>query len=316
MRNRRFAIVAGLGVVEFWIIGLIIRSVGGGHETGFSPLTAHFASAAAAQSVPGGRTTKTLETGPAPHVVIDDDAATLRVSVRPGTSVAITEQTNAGGWPRGNTRPSTIEKTDDGVRIAQADRTSNAVVMSFGSVGRRLDVVVPPGALLDVQNAGPMTVSGLRADVTLHSDDGSIAVADIRGSVRVKTDNGRVELTDVEAPSIDVGSDNGHVAFDRVRADHVAVITDNGRIDVLRSLLRGGKIQTDSGRVRLALDPRSDVTVSATASAGKVIAQAPLTAVRAADDDDAPSTIRVGSGAGRLEVGSDDGSITVLAGGV
>jgi DUF4097 and DUF4098 domain-containing protein YvlB len=106
------------------------------------------------------------------------------------------------------------------------------------------------------------------------------------------------------------------VTFDGVRADRVAISTDNGRIDVVRSVLRNGKIQTDNGRIRLALDPNSDVTVSAHTSSGKVVAEAPLTVVSGGDDDDAPSTIRVGNGAGRLEVGSDDGSITVAAGGV
>jgi hypothetical protein len=314
MDNRRLAIVVGLGVVELWVVGLMIRSLcGRSHDAGYSLAPAHVSAAAAVGAASAGRTAKTIETGPAPHVVIDDDQATLTVSVRPGTAVDVTEQIQFSGWMRGSGRPVTIEKTSDGVSITQPDSED---FIAFGSVRRRLDVVVPPGARLDVANAGSIKVSGLRAEATLHSGDGSIVVSDQRGALDVKTDDGRIELHDVEAPSVAVGSDNGRVTFDGVRADRVAISTDNGRIDVVRSVLRNGKIQTDNGRIRLALDPNSDVTVSAHTSSGKVVAEAPLTVVSGGDDDDAPSTIRVGNGAGRLEVGSDDGSITVAAGGV
>jgi hypothetical protein len=60
------------------------------------------------------------------------------------------------------------------------------------------------------------------------------------------------------------------------------------------------------------------VTVSARASSGRVIAQPPLVRGGSAndDDDDVPATIRVGAGRGHLDVASDDGSITVAAGGM
>jgi ferric-dicitrate binding protein FerR (iron transport regulator) len=308
--NRRLAIVAGLGIVELWIVGLMIRSVCGGHDPDFSASAAHppYGTANA------GRTAQTLETGSAPHVVIDDEDATLTVSARAGTTVAVHEDRQLRGWFHGTDLPVRIERTADGVRIARAD---GGVSVAFGSEREQLEVVVPPDASVDVTAAGSTTVKGLRAAINLHTDDGSVAISDQRGSVQVKTDNGRIELHDVEAPAVDVGSDNGRVTFDRVTADRVAITTDNGRIDVSRSLLRGGKIQTDSGRIRLALDPRSNVTINATASSGRIDAQAPLSAVAggngSSDDDGAQSTIRVGNGSGRLEVGSDDGSISVLA---
>jgi hypothetical protein len=310
MDNRRLALVAGLGIVELWIVGLMARSVSGGHGSGFSTSAANLPYAASGAG--GSRMAKTLETGPSPHVVIDDEDATLAVTVRAGTTVSLTEESRADSWVRGDNRPATMEKTDDGVRIA---RPSGGLVVSIGSVRRQLGVVVPPGAHLDVENAGSTTVAGLRADATVHSDDGSIVVTDVRGALDIKTDDGRIELHDVAGPSIAVNSDNGRIVFDAVRADEVAVSTDNGRIEVARSLLRGGKIETDSGRIALGLDARSDVTVNARASSGRVSALPPLS-VSGGDDDDAPAVIRVGNGSGRLEVGSDDGSITVSAVGV
>jgi hypothetical protein len=324
MSNRRLAIVAGLGVVELWIVGLMIRSFSGSSAAELPAPAMHLSVVAPAgpdmaSSVGprGGRIARSFQTGTAPHVVIDDDGATLGVTVRSGSTVDVSEQTQIAGWVQGANRPATIEKTSDGVRIVRDDP---GPIVSMGLIHRRLDVVVPPQTRLEVQNAGSMTIAGLRADTTLHSDDGSILVRDTRGSVTVKTDDGRIELDDVAGPTIDVASGDGRITLDHVSAGGVTIASDDGRVDVSRSLFRGGKIQTGNGRIELALDAKSDVTVNAHTSSGKVTAQAPLTAVRSGggddDDDDAPSTIRVGSGAGRLDVGSDDGSITVLAEGV
>jgi hypothetical protein len=310
MNNRRAALVAGLGIVELWIIGLMIRSVCGGHQSDFGPPAPHVPHGMSAAAASAGRTAQTLQTGSAPHVVIDDADAALSVGVAPGTTVTVHQQRLLRGWFHGADQPVRIERTADGVRIA---RTDAGALLAFGAQQQQLEVIVPPAAQVEVTNAGSTTVAGLRAAVNLHSDDGSIAVSDQRGPVAVKTDNGRVVLRDVEGPSVEVSSDNGRVTFDRVTADRVMVVTDNGRIEISRSLLRGGKIQTDSGRIRLALDPRSDVTLRARAASGRVEARAPLTLVTGTDDENVPATIRVGNGAGSLEVGSDDGSITVAA---
>jgi hypothetical protein len=313
MTNRRVAIVVGLGVVELWIVGLTLRSVGLAGPS--RPAASNAASPiAASPAEPDSQGLKSVETGASPHVVIDDEDATLTVSVRPGSSVVVSDQTRISGWMQGASRPVSIARTSDGLRIFRPD---SGLSVSMGFVRRRLDVIVPPQARVDVQNAGSMTVSGLRADVTLHTDDGTVVVRDVRGNVEVKTDDGRIELDDVGGPAVDVATDNGRVTFDRVEADTVAVSTDDGRVDIGRSLLRGGKIQTSNGRVQLGLDPRSDVTVSARASSGRVIAQPPLVRGGSAnDDDDVPATIRVGAGRGHLDVASDDGSITVAAGGM
>jgi len=312
MNNRRLALVAGLAVVELWIVGMMIRSVGG-HESGFPAHgSAPFAAGAGAWALAAGRAPKTVETGSSPHVIIEDDGAALAISVRPGTTVEVNEERRLGGWVHGSLPALRIEKTPDGLSITQPE---GGMTVAFGSAERRLAVVVPPAARVDVEAAASIAAAGLRAPATLHSDDGAIVLSDQRGAVTLKTDNGRIELRDVDASSVDVGSSNGRVVFDRVRADRVAVVTDDGRVDVTRSLLLGGKIQTDSGRIRLGLDPKSNVTVNAHASSGRIVAEPPLAVVSGGGDADAPATIRVGTGAGRLDVDSDDGSITVLAGG-
>lgn len=313
MNNRRLAIVAGLGIVELWIVGLMIRSIGGGHDSGSSTGAPNVPFASAAQNVPARQVSRTIEAGPAPHVFIDDQNATLRVSVRLGTTVSVNEEVDVHGWVHGTRRPIVVERTADGVQIVRGDGPLDVMM---GSVERRLDVVVPPASRLEVKNAGATEVSGLRAGATLRSDDGSIVVNDQRGALDVHTDDGRVELHDVEAPSVQVDSDSGRVILDRVRTDRVDATTDDGRIEVMRSLLRGGRVETKSGRVNLTLDARSDVTVSARTASGKVIAHPPLTAAGGGDDGDSPATIRIGNGGGSLQVGSDDGSITIAVGGV
>jgi hypothetical protein len=306
MANRRRAIIAALSIVELWILGLMIRSVsgGGGRESSF-------ASAAAMQ--PAGFD-RTIETGSTPRVVIDDDDAALTVTVRVGTAVEVRERIRARGWGmRDAKRESTVEKTADGVRVTGPD---GIIIAGAGSVSRALDVVVPPGATLEVKNAGATSVAGLTGEATLHIDDGDIIVTRHSGPLTASTGNGHIELRDVAAPAVDVSTDDGRIDFYGVEADDVSATTDNGRIEIVRSVLRSGKIKTDNGRIRLGLDPRSNVTVSAQTSDGKIDVRAPLSATRASDDDDAPSLIRIGGGGGHLDVGSDDGSITVFAGGV
>jgi hypothetical protein len=303
MRNRRYAVVAALVVVELWIVGLMMRSLaGGGRETSVATSAASL----------GDAPPQVIETGAAPHVEIDDDTAILSVSVREGTTVSVTQQTRRHGWAHGSREPASVVKTSDGVRIVDA---GSSLTFSMGSLDRRIDVVVPPGTTLDVQNAASATVTGLRGPAKLHSDDGTVVVNDHRGPLTVTADNGRIELRDVVSPFLDLTADDGRMVLDRVTADGVSIVSDNGRIDVARSVLRGGKIKTDNGRVVLGLDPRSNVTVSAQASSGSVVAEPPL-AASIGNGEDQPSIIRVGSGAGRLDVGSDDGSITVRAGDV
>jgi hypothetical protein len=304
MINRRLAIVAALSVVELWVLALMIHSVGPKGEPDLPALRVRngFPATAPAAGPPWA-----IETGSEPHVVVEVEDASLDVNARPGTTVEIAEPTH---WRVDRAhRPLTFEKTSDGVRIAQ----SAGISLIRRSDERRLDVVVPPGTRLDVRKAGTMHVAGLRTDLVLHTDIGSIVVTDQRGGVvHLTTENGRVELHGVEAPSVDIGSEDGRIVFDRVRADRVAISAGAGRIDIASSVLRGGKLQSGNGRIRLAIDPTSNVTVSARATAGKVTVVPPLMAVRSGDDA-APAAIRVGNGSGRLDVDSADGSITVIA---
>lgn len=279
----------------------MLRSVAGGSAVHSSHPAAHETDT---------RTLRTIEGGSSPSVVIDDDDAVLNVTVRAGTTIGVREQPLRGGWFHHGDPPLQIEKTADGVRIV---REAGHLTFEIRSGRRELDVVVPPQARLDVRNAGATTVAGLRAAAMLHSDDGPIAISDHVGDLRVTSDNGRVALRDVTAPSVSVTTDNGRVTLDRVEADRAAVSADNGRIDVMHSLLRGGKIQTDTGRIQLGLDARSDVTISAQTSSGKVVAESPFSLAPEAAATGGAATIRIGNGAGRLEVGTDDGSITITA---
>ncbi len=312
--NRRWAVIAGLGVVELWVVGLIVRSIAGG---------GHHAVEAAVPAAPAVYTSpaftradidRTILTSNAPSVIIDAAGFALNVAVRAGRTVSVRELGRGHGWMRENEQPLDIRQSAGGVTILRPGNDTD--VMFFGSNERRLEVIVPPDARLDVRNAGATTVAGLRADATLHSEDGSIMVSDHAGALHVTTDDGSIELVNVAGSAIEAGSHDGHITFDRVRADRVAVTAGDGSIDIVRSLLHGGKIQTEDGRVALGIDPLSNVTISASSSSGEVNAQTPLQATAGGDDDDAPKSIRIGDGYGRLDVGSDDGSISIRTSGV
>ncbi|GAC1401850.1 MAG: hypothetical protein NVSMB64_00710 [Candidatus Velthaea sp.] len=310
--NRRYAVIAALVVVELIIVSAMVRSFDsiGAHRAYASGMPFEFGSPAVA--APGGHTTATVETTATPHVVIDDDLADLTIAVKPGSSVHVDEQMTRRGFARG--MPETrliVEKTSDGVRIARADRHVGLHFM-MGPIERRLDVSLPPGAHVEVLNAGRTEAAGLRERASFHTDNGAIIVHDHRGDVDATSSNGRIQLRDVDGSTIGATTDNGRVELDQVRANEIAVHTDNGRIVTTRTTIAGGKMETSNGRIELGFGRNTNLTVTAHSSNGKVRAEAPLAAV-AADgaDEDQPRTITIGNGSGRLEVTSDNGSITI-----
>jgi DUF4097 and DUF4098 domain-containing protein YvlB len=103
-----------------------------------------------------------------------------------------------------------------------------------------------------------------------------------------------------------------------VRAGTLSVEADNGRIDGSAVSADGGKIATDNGRINLGLAQDNNITVTAHASSGKVIAKMPLAFDPLAgdgDNDEQPRTLRLGNGTGKLEVSSGNGTITISMGG-
>jgi DUF4097 and DUF4098 domain-containing protein YvlB len=309
--------VAVLSVAELAILSSMVHAAGFGHRSsGFAP---HFGFGAPvfAATRRAEQFNKSFETGPAPHVYIDDESAELTVTVRAGSSVAINEQSSGSGWMREESSTFNVTSAPDGLRIVRTTKSSTRMMM-FGSFRRTLAVTVPPGTRLEVANAGSTDVSGLREGADIHSDNGHVIVSDHRGRLVATSDNGRIELHDVDGPTVTATTDNGRVLLTGVRAGTLSVEADNGRIDGSAVSADGGKIATDNGRINLGLAQDNNITVTAHASSGKVIAKMPLAFDPLAgdgDNDEQPRTLRLGNGTGKLEVSSGNGTITISMGG-
>lgn len=304
-----------LSVVELAIVGAMFHAIGFSHGSSheFRP---HFGSPAFAANAHEDFN-KTFEINATPSVYIDDSEAAVTVSVKPGSAVSVREQSAHSGWIRGEDTTLDVAQDDKGVRIVRAEKMPTLVM--FGSLHRTLDVVVPPGAHVQVANAGNISLTGLRENATLRSENGSIKVYDHHATIVATSSNGRIELHDVSGPSVTASSDNGRIVLDKVQADALFVHADNGRITGSSVTTRGGTVQANNGRITLGLAQDSDVTVTAQASSGHVVAKAPLafepqTTTGDEDDNGQPRTVRVGNGTGKLQVSSDNGSITISLG--
>ncbi len=196
MRNRRLVLIAALATMELWILGLMIRSVGGSRvPAAASPAgTLHIAYVAEAAEP---EVLRSVETSTTPQVFIDDVDANITITARVGKTVAVTESTHLAGWVQGAHLPLTVVRTGDIVHIG---REHLSVVVSMGILERRLAVSVPPGASVHVGRADAISLTGLRGSASLLSDRGSVEVRDMRGSLTARSADGRIELTDVDAP--------------------------------------------------------------------------------------------------------------------
>jgi hypothetical protein len=317
--NHRLTVVAVLVVVELALLGSMISALDFSHDSSSDHIVMGLAPALAATEKTTPVLNKTFETGSAPAVFIDDGSSAVNVTVRPGHAVVVREQIKSSGWVL-HTRRAKLDVSFADNTVSIVRRGSDPMVMA-GAYERSFNIVVPPGTRLEIANAADIRVNGLRDAAKLHSENGSIEVRDHRAAVTASSDNGRIELHDVIASTAEISTGNGRIVFENVRADALTAHTDNGRIDASGVTTRGGTIESGNGRIELGLAQGNDLTVTAKASAGKVTAESPLAFEPRAsgddnDDNDVPRTLRMGNGTGKLQVSSDNGSITMSQGGV
>ncbi|HET7814766.1 MAG TPA: DUF4097 family beta strand repeat-containing protein, partial [Candidatus Baltobacteraceae bacterium] len=126
-------------------------------------------------------------------------------------------------------------------------------------------------------------------------------------------EDARVSLSIPPGSYLDVkGCDGADVRG--LRAQSVSVTCQDGSLRVSDLAVQSGTLQTADGSIRVAL-AASDVTVHAVTGDGSLRFNGRR--VRSNDDSDgAEGTFQLGSGSGRLEVGTHDGSIRITTTGV
>jgi len=136
-------------------------------------------------------------------------------------------------------------------------------------------------------------------------------LSDQRGDVDVSTGSGRIYLTDVQAADIAASTSEGRLYFTRVGADRLDAHTNFGRIYATDLRAVDGALTTKEGRVTVSLAGNSDAVVSAKVTDDNDIH---VSGLPVAEDGANKRVVRLGSGRGRFEVSSDDGSITLTQG--
>jgi hypothetical protein len=310
----RPTLIGALVVVELAIVGAAFHAIGVGSAGPPGPLGRHgFAwhPGAVAEAATAGTLDRTFATGGTPRVVLDVHDVQVRIDAVPGANVRVVEATHRSGWMRGRIMPVQAERTADGVRVTIP---SGEDVFMVGSFERELRVSVPPGATVEVAASSRVDAAGLRSRQTVRSTDGSIHVRDHRGELDLRTNDGRIELTDVRGPSVFAQTRSGSLALSHVAADRLEARTEDGRIAADAVRLIDGALATRDGRVHVGFTADSDATVDLRTDDGRITAPQGNITTSDGEGDRQTRTIRLGSGRGRFEVSSGDGSVSLSQG--
>lgn len=279
--------MAVLIAAEVFIGGVILSLVGGPHV--FSVQASGFR--AVDQT---GKTFAPIDAGGAPHVVIDDAASGVAVTPSLDGKVHVKDDTQLFGlaWARTERPPLRVQRTSDGVLIQRpGDNKLHFAV--FGFDRQHVEVAVPAQSFLDIRACSGANVSGLTAQVQVHSVDGRITATNVHATqLALTSEDGGLRLNDVSAPSIDASTSDGSI-----RAQHLAV--------------GGGTLHTDDGGI--TLDLRSaNVSIHARTQDGSLR----FNGRRIESDDDANSgDFQAGTGGGSLQVSTQDGNIHITTNG-
>lgn len=281
----RASIVGMLIAAEILIAGLAIYTVAGHGRTFAGGI--HSVDFAAAPLAP-------IAAGSAPHVVIDDVESRVEVNASNDGLVHVRDLTQFHGAFLSSAKYSqlTVGRISDGVRI-ERPQLGNVSLGIFGFSIQRIQVDVPENARLEIARCSGADVQGITGGVSVHSVDGHVTLADVRGSVEARSDDGRIELENVAATSLIADTRDG-----RIEASGLNVGGD-------------ATLQTADGPIRVALVRDADVTIDASTRDGRISVDG-----NSLDRDDvAQRTIRLGGGAARMTLSTDDGSIHILTNG-
>ncbi len=146
----------------------------------------------------------------------------------------------------------------------------------------------------------------LRFDGETHN--GAVRAEEVSGNVRAVAHNGRIEVTS-QGDKLYAETHNGTIAVTYAGPD-IKLITHNGTIDVDlgRCGAVSGTIETHNGKVNLVVGKTTSADLNCETHNGRIHCDAPL-------QDSKLSrrrlTGRLGSGGGRLEISTHNGSVRI-----
>lgn len=142
------------------------------------------------------------------------------------------------------------------------------------------EITVPAGISVSVNTStAPITVEGLRGDLSLSSDTGQMTVRNVtRSHLRVRGVAAPVSLNNVSIGHIDIAANSGAVELVDVSGPKVSVATTSGNIEYKGDCSGVGDylMTTHSGNIELMLPQTASVDLTARSVSGTVENDFPL----------------------------------------
>jgi len=301
MDSRRATVLAGLVAAELVVLGMIFSSLHGFSHHG------SIAVASTSSGIPSDVHT-TISTSQAPSIILRDDDAHFQIHTAPIGYIRVDETTTTDGEVSGIAPLSVEHRSYNTIYIGRHEDYS-------GTMHRDIAIVVPLAATIEVDDCKSLTMSDLSGPATIKcSGEEPVAVSDQHGALQVKNDDGRVSIANMTGDRLEVTNDNGSVELTDVRTNVLTIKTDDGHIAGTGIVAGSGSVQSDDGNVSLTFAWRANVTVAVKSDA-TITAVPPLQLVQFGDSN-SERQVRFGAGDGRLDVKTDDGSVTLAGGGV
>lgn len=195
-----------------------------------------------------------------------------------------------------------------------------------------LDAQVPVQTNLTLTTSdGAMHITNITGTVHARTSDGNIEAQALQGNTELRTSDGNINATQIEADTVEASTSDGGITLTNVRTDTLTARSGDGSIRCQALAANRVECRTSDGSIHLdyAQDGPKAPRVVATTSEGGITFIAPpgLSATLEASTGDGsihsslPVTIgrhggksligTIGDGEGRVELRTQDGSITI-----
>lgn len=247
------------------------------------------------------------------------------------SQIRVADDGTFGGWAEGASRRRvTIRSSGDGLeahatlRILVPRGTRADVYLAVGpltATGVAADLRLDGGSgrvttretrgslVVDV-GSGAVTVAGHAGDLLIDTGSGSVEVTGAEGDdVSIDTGSGGVQVSEVTAGSLRIDTGSGRVRASAVQADAVHVDTGSGSVHLAFDRAPDEvMVDTGSGSVTLVLPESLDAELLAETSSGSIEVEFSMQVARWQRDE-----VRgvIGGGRGKVQVDTGSGDITI-----
>jgi len=206
-----------------------------------------------------------------------------------------------------------------------------------GHGGRvELEISVPIGTNVNLESfSAPLTVRGVKGEVTLEALSGNLQVSDAVGPVSAEAVSGDVDIGKVDG-NVRAESVSGSIAIADVSGE-IATETVSGRINMLRAKSKSARAETvsgsvgysgtidpmgnyvfktHSGRLTLGIPPNASAALSLETFSGTVDSDFPVTmeTTRGQVGHESKFQFKIGDGRARVILETFSGNITIQRG--